>query len=213
MPAAQKDYQVQNRTEEDQLIIGSTTTYLGDDWAAAKGSRVRICAVFRGRARTDQDVDASDRGDSLVMDNATLADLGGVTKDDALDVAYVHPDGRTSFVHFNARAVDLECFAHLATPPAKGSRRPWEREPMLVKELMALLAECDPDARVFHCDQEFSYALMGIRGITTRQECRDDFSETSTDGDAPNDVFIVQEVQLGPGPANAWTAARRRLRR
>jgi hypothetical protein len=201
---------VQNRTEEDQLIIGSTTTYLGDDWAAAKGSRVRICAVFRGRARTDLDVDASDRGDSLVMDNATLAQLGGVTKDDVLDVAYVHPDGRTSFVHFNARAVDLECFAHLATPRARDSRRPWEPAPMSVKELMALLAECDPDARVFHCDQEFTYSL---RGIATRQECRDELSETSADGDAPNDVFIVQEVQLGPGPANAWTAARRRLRR
>jgi hypothetical protein len=204
---------VQNRTTEDQPIIGSITTYVGDDWLAAKGSRVRICAVLRGRVRLDQDADSSNRGDSFVMDDTTITELGGVTKDHILDVAYVHPDGRKSLVHFNARAVDLERFAHLATPPAKGSRRPWEREPMLVKELMALLAECDPDARVFHCDQEFSYALMGIRGITTRQECRDDFSETSTDGDAPNDVFIVQEVQLGPGPANAWTAARRRLRR
>ena len=81
---------------------------------------------------------------------------------------------------------------------------------MLVKELMALLEECDPDAPVFHCDQEFTYSF---RGITTHQECRDEFSKTSVDGDAPNDVSIVQEGQLCPGPANAWTAARRRLLR
>lgn len=30
---------------------------------------------------------------------------------------------------------------------------------MLVKELTALLEECDPDALVFHCDQEFTYSL------------------------------------------------------
>jgi len=131
------------------------------------------------------------------MDNATLAQLGGVTKDDVLDVAYVHPNGSTSLLHFNTRAVELERFVYLA-------KRPWEPAPMLVRELMALLAECDPDARVFHCDQEFTHSL---RGITTRQQCRDELSETSAD--APNDVFIVQEVQLCPAPANAWTAARR----
>jgi hypothetical protein len=48
-----------------------------------------------------------------VNDDYKLSRLGGVTKDDRLDVAPVKADGSTSFVHYDPRAIDLACFAHL----------------------------------------------------------------------------------------------------
>lgn len=92
-------------------IIGSTTTYTGSEIPGFKGARVRIFAVMRGALRADFNPDDAT---SFVRDDATLARLGGVTKDDRIDVAHVKRDGTTSFVHCDARAIDLECFQHLA---------------------------------------------------------------------------------------------------
>jgi hypothetical protein len=91
-------------------VIGVTTTYVGNEIPGLNGKRVRIFAVLRGALRPDVNVDSDD---SFVNDDYKLSRLGGVTKDDRLDVAPVKADGSTSFVHYDPRAIDLACFAHL----------------------------------------------------------------------------------------------------
>jgi hypothetical protein len=94
-------------------VIGVTTTYVGDEIPGPNGMRVRIFGVLRGALRPSVDVDADDY---FVTDDDALARLGGVTKDDRLDVAHVRADGSASFVHCDPRAIDLECFANLKDP-------------------------------------------------------------------------------------------------
>jgi Protein of unknown function DUF262 len=91
-------------------IIGATTTYVGSEIPGFNGQRVRIFGVMRGALRRDVNVDADDY---FLTDDEVLARLGGVTKLDRLDVAYVRADGSASFVHCDPRAIDLECFADL----------------------------------------------------------------------------------------------------
>jgi len=91
-------------------VIGRTTRYVGEEVPGYSGVAVRIFAVMRGALRPDVDVDAPDL---YVTDDAQLAVLGGVTAQDRLDVAHVRADGTASFVHVDARAVDLEFFAAL----------------------------------------------------------------------------------------------------
>lgn len=94
-------------------VIGVTTTYVGDEIPGLNGTRVRIFGVLRSALRPAVDVDADDY---FVTDDDALARLGGVTKDDRLDVAHVRADGSASFVHCDPRAIDLECFANLKDP-------------------------------------------------------------------------------------------------
>jgi hypothetical protein len=104
--------------EEDTMatkILGSITTYVGSEIPGLNGLRVRILAVLRGALRPDHDPDSDD---SFVNDEQELERLGGVTADDRLDVQPIFPDGRQSFVHVDPRAIDLECFKHLAKQPA-----------------------------------------------------------------------------------------------
>jgi hypothetical protein len=91
-------------------VIGTTTTYVGNEIPGLKGQRVRIFGVMRGALRAEVNVDADDY---FVTDDVALAHLGGVTKLDRLDVAHLRADGSVSFVHCDPRAVDLECFAAL----------------------------------------------------------------------------------------------------
>jgi hypothetical protein len=91
-------------------VIGVTTTYVGSEIPGLNGQRVRIFGVMRGALRPDVNVDADDY---FVTDEDALSRLGGVTKDDRLDVAHVRADGSASFVHCDPRAIDLACFAHL----------------------------------------------------------------------------------------------------
>lgn len=74
-------------------IIGTTTTYVGDEIPGLNGARVRIFGVMRGALRPNVDVDADDYFVS--------------------DVAHVRADGTASFVHCDPRAIDLACFAGL----------------------------------------------------------------------------------------------------
>ena len=93
-------------------VIGRITTYMGDEYPALRGCRVRIRAVLRGSLRPDVDVDADDH---FVSDDATLTQLGGVTADDRVDVQpWIEEAGRFSFVSQDPRAVDLACFQELA---------------------------------------------------------------------------------------------------
>ena len=93
-------------------VIGSITTYIGDEIPGLKGDRVRIRAVLRGALRADVDVDADDH---YVSDDATLARLGGGTAEDRLDVQpWIEAAGRFSFVSVDPRAIDLACWEALA---------------------------------------------------------------------------------------------------
>lgn len=98
------------------MTIGSDTTYLGSEIPGLRGQKVRIFAVLRGALRPDANPDADDY---YVKDGETLARLGGVTAEDCIDAAPVLPDGTTSFVHVDPRAIDLECFAHLRNDSAQ----------------------------------------------------------------------------------------------
>jgi hypothetical protein len=91
-------------------LIGLTTKYLGTEVPGLRGSRVRIFGIMRGALNQSVDVDSPDY---YVSDDDTLARLGGVTGADRVDVAHLRPDGTASFVHCDARAIDLECFAAL----------------------------------------------------------------------------------------------------
>lgn len=98
------------------MIIGTDTTYLGNEIPGLKGKKVRIFAVLRGGLRPDADPDA----DGYYVDtDEKLARLGGVTDEDRIDAAAIRPNGTTFFVHVDPRAVDLECFAHLQKPSAQ----------------------------------------------------------------------------------------------
>jgi len=91
-------------------IVGTTTTYIGDEIPGFKGQAVRIFGVMRGALRADVNVDADDY---FVTDDDVLERLGGVTKHDRVDAAHLRADGSASFVHCDPRAIDLECFANL----------------------------------------------------------------------------------------------------
>ena len=93
-------------------VIGSITTYIGDEIPGLRGDRVRIRAVLRGALRADVNVDADDH---YVSDDAMLARLGGVTAEDRLDVQpWIAAAGRFSFVSVDPRAIDLDAFRDLA---------------------------------------------------------------------------------------------------
>jgi hypothetical protein len=98
----------------DGPIIGAVTMYIGDEFPADRGERFRIVGVYRNALLPGVDIDAVGY---RVSDNEQLVELGGVTKNDRVDAAYVHPDGRGSFVHTNPKAVDLALFAHLKDKP------------------------------------------------------------------------------------------------
>ena len=95
-------------------LIGTITTYIGDEIPGLRGTEVRIAGVMRGALLPSVDLDADDY---FVSDDATLARLGGVTPNDRVDIAHIRRDGTTSFVHCDARAIDLLCFADLAAAP------------------------------------------------------------------------------------------------
>ncbi|NNB86081.1 hypothetical protein [Corallococcus exiguus] len=95
------------------MVIGTDTTYIGNEIPGLKGKKVRIFAVLRGGLRPDADPDANGY---YVDTDEKLARLGGITAEDRIDAAPVRWDGGTSFVHVDPRAIDLECFAHLSKP-------------------------------------------------------------------------------------------------
>lgn len=92
-------------------VIGSITTYLGNEIPGLHGSKVRILAVLRGALRPNVNVDANDY---FINDEEELTRLGGVTAEDCIDVQPIYHNGRQGFVHLDPRAVDLACFKHLA---------------------------------------------------------------------------------------------------
>ncbi|TNF24084.1 MAG: hypothetical protein EP329_25860 [Deltaproteobacteria bacterium] len=87
-------------------VIGTTTTYHGDEHRYLRGYKVRIVAVLKRTADPDdcQHLD----------DDEDLARAGGVTADDRVEVQpWLEREGRFSFVTSDPRAIDLACFAAL----------------------------------------------------------------------------------------------------
>lgn len=93
--------------------IGAITTYHGDEHRYLRGHQIKVIAVFKGAARPDHD---PDDGYPVITDNEDLARAGGLTADDRVEVQpWLESEGRFSFVSSDPRAIDLACFAELAT--------------------------------------------------------------------------------------------------
>ena len=119
-------------------VIGTVTTYHGDEHPYLRGHKVRIVAVLKNAlleessaldsssgvdehaeggavhaAKPDIDVDGPDY--DHISDDEDLARAGGVTRDDRIEVQpWIEREDRFSFVTSDPRAVDLGCFESLA---------------------------------------------------------------------------------------------------
>lgn len=83
---------------------------------------------------------------------------------------------------------------------------------MMVKELIALLEEQDPDADVLIMSQQswpFENAVYGVCSRDDLADRDDDDDEYEDDEGAPADVFIVEGSQLRYGSKRAWNVAQR----
>ena len=95
-------------------VIGITTTYHGEEHSYLRGYKIRIVAVLKNAAKPNIDVDGPDF-DNL-SDDVDVARAGGVTRHDRIEVQpWIETEGRFSFVSSDPRAIDLACFADLAT--------------------------------------------------------------------------------------------------
>jgi hypothetical protein len=93
-------------------ILGSTTTYHGDEHPYLRGLKVRIVAVMKRAATPDYD---PDRDGSYLRDGDAIARAGGVTAEDRIEVQpWLEGERRWSFVTSDPRALDLGCFKKLA---------------------------------------------------------------------------------------------------
>ena len=102
-------------------ILGSTTTYHGDEHPYLRGLKVRIVAVMKGAAAPDHD---PDRDDSYLRDEDAIARAGGVTAEDRVEVQpWLEGEQRWSFVCSDPKATDLACFASTKRAAEKGVRR------------------------------------------------------------------------------------------
>jgi len=92
--------------------LGTVTTYHGNEHRYLRGHQVRIIAVIKNAAREGYDPDADD---GYLTDEEDIARRGGVTADDRVEVQpWIEREERFSFVSSDPRAIDLDCFKHLA---------------------------------------------------------------------------------------------------
>ena len=90
--------------------LGTVTTYHGNEHRYLRGHQVRIIAVIKNAARDDYDPD-----DSYLTDEEDIVRRGGGTADDRVEVQpWIEREERFSFVSSDPRAIDLDCFKHLA---------------------------------------------------------------------------------------------------
>ena len=85
---------------------------------------------------------------------------------------------------------------------------------MLVRELLSILEDADPDAEVFVMMQKTWPFECAVAGVALREEFEDvEDGEAPTLSDGPprraNDVFLVEGAQLRYGSKEAWNVARR----
>ena len=81
---------------------------------------------------------------------------------------------------------------------------------MTVADLIELLEDMPPDARVFIMSQQSYPFECAVSGVTTRLDMgqfddEDDAPKTDNDGEMrPTDVFIVEGQQIRYGDKAAW---------
>jgi hypothetical protein len=92
--------------DDPARVVGRRTRYVGDELRFLRGHEVVVVAVLKDALR------AREHGYLRTEDEVRLA--GGVSAGDRIEVAPVMPDGGLSFVTSDPRAVDLECWMHLA---------------------------------------------------------------------------------------------------
>ena len=100
------------RAKKTKKIIGTVTTYHGDEHRYLRGYKVIIIAVLKNAAKPDIDVDGPEYAN--ISDEEELQRAGGVTSDDRIEVSpFLKREGRYSFVSSDPKAIDLACFETL----------------------------------------------------------------------------------------------------
>jgi len=119
-------------------VIGTITTYRGQEHRYLTGHKVRVVAVLKNAllqkssgldlcSRVDEhavgsavnplqpDLDPDGPDSAYLTDDDDIARAGCVTANDRIEVApWIEKEGRFSFVTSDPKAVDLAAFAHLA---------------------------------------------------------------------------------------------------
>src|SRR3990172_11663434 len=92
-------------------IIGTITTYHGDEHRYLRGHQIKVLAVFKGAAAPDHD---PDDGFAVATTDDELARLGGLGPDDRAEVVpWLESESRFSFVSSDPRVADLEALKPL----------------------------------------------------------------------------------------------------
>lgn len=100
-----------------QKVIGTTTTYCGDEHRYLSGHQLCSVGVFIGAASPDHDPDLDA---AYVTDDDELARIGGVTAADRIEVKpWIEQAERFSFVSSDPRATDLDRFSALTDGGAR----------------------------------------------------------------------------------------------
>ena len=93
-------------------VIGTITTYHGQEHRYLAEHKVRIVAVLKNAAKPGIDVDGPDYAN--LSDDEDIARAGGVTAHDRIEVQpFIEKEGRFSFVTSDPKAVDLAAFERL----------------------------------------------------------------------------------------------------
>ena len=89
-------------------VIGSVTTYHGDEHPHLRGRQVKVVAIFKGAARADYD---PDDGFAVATTDDELARLGGVGVGDRAEVVpWLGAESRFSLASSEPRVEELRCF-------------------------------------------------------------------------------------------------------
>ena len=100
-------------------IIGTVTTYHGDEHRYLRGHQVKVLAVFKGAAAPDHD---PDDGYGVATTDDDVARFGGLDANDRVEVVPWIPEaGRFSFVSSDPRVVDLAAFGDVVAKTAGGA--------------------------------------------------------------------------------------------
>ena len=93
-------------------VIGTITTYHGQEHRYLDGYKVRVIAVLKNAAKPDIDVDGPDY--AHLSDDEDIARAGGVGIHDRIEVQpWIEKEGRFSFVSSDPKATDLAAFEGL----------------------------------------------------------------------------------------------------
>ena len=94
-------------------IIGTITTYHGDEHRYLRGYKVKVIGVFKRVVASGPSHDPDDDICVITTDDE-LERLGGLDANDRVEVQpWLEGEGRFSFVSSDPRVTDLDAFKHL----------------------------------------------------------------------------------------------------